>query len=70
MNRGLLGVIESYDIKQRAYIAELEAENDQLTEKNNELANQLFSYVQTVDRMKLELIMAGALVVPKKTKAA
>jgi hypothetical protein len=70
MNRGLLGIIGDYDREQRAYIAELKAENDRLREEKTELVNQLDSYTQTVDRMKYDLIMAGALIVPKKTEAA
>jgi len=70
MNRGLLGIIDDYDREQRAYIAKLEAENERLTEKNAGLVSQLVSYTQTVDRMKFDLIMAGALIVPKKTEAA
>jgi hypothetical protein len=70
MYRGLLDTIDDYDHKQRAYITELEAENDRLREEKTELVSQLVSYTQTVERMKYDLIMAGALIVPKKTEAA
>jgi len=59
--QGLLGVIADYDRSQAAYIAELERENERLRNKNRELVDQLVSYTQTVDRMKLQLIMSGAL---------
>lgn len=61
----LLKIIEKYDYQQRTYIAELEAKVGQLVAKNAELVNQLVSYVDTVDGMKLELIMGGALRKPE-----
>jgi len=59
--RGLLDVIAEYDRGRTEYIAELERENEALRTRNKELVNQLVSYTATVDRMKLELIMAGAI---------
>jgi hypothetical protein len=61
MRKTLLDVIAEYDQEQRSYANNLELENEELREKNMELVAQLASYVQTVDRMKLELIMSGSL---------
>lgn len=41
---------------QQNYIAELEEKVRKLEEKNNELIQQLVSYVNTVDQMKLDLV--------------
>jgi hypothetical protein len=65
MKSRLLAIIENYDLDQNRYIAQLEKENEALKEKNAELALQLFSYTQTVDRMKLDLILSGALKKPE-----
>ena len=59
--RNLLDVINDYDSEQCDYIAELEAKVEKLTAEKMGLVNQLVSYTQTVDRMKLDLIMSGAL---------
>jgi hypothetical protein len=61
MRQGLLGVIEAYDLKQRAYIAGLEEENERLREKVAELTNLAVAGAMASDRMKLELILTGAL---------
>jgi len=45
----------------RARVAELEAENAQLRQEGCALAGQLADYVSTVDNMKLQLILCGAL---------
>jgi hypothetical protein len=57
----LLATIENYDREQREYIRDLEVENERLRVKNRELVDQLARYVATVDRMKLNLIVSGAL---------
>jgi hypothetical protein len=62
--RTLLQTIDQYDYEQRTHIDWLEDENARLRAKNAELVAQLASYVATVDRMKFELIMAGALTRP------
>jgi hypothetical protein len=61
----VLQVIADYDRDQQLYIEELEAKIEELEKKNGELVGQLVSYVATVDRMKLELILAGALAKPE-----
>lgn len=61
----LLQTIDQYDREQRAYIDDLETKNEQLRTKNGELTDQIVSYVDTVDRMKLDLILSGALVRPE-----
>ncbi len=59
--RTLLQTIDDYDRWQRARIRELEEEVDAKDAKIGELTTQLASYVATVDRMKLDLILSGAL---------
>ena len=61
MHKTLLEVMTEYDYEQRSYIAKLEFEAGEMREKNMELVAQLASYVQTVDRMKLDLILSGSL---------
>jgi hypothetical protein len=61
----LLQTIDQYDRDQCAYIRDLETENDRQRAKIDELTAQLASYVATVDRMKFDLIVAGALVRPE-----
>lgn len=50
---------------QELYIEKLEAEVERLQQREHELIGQLADYVGIVDRMKLDLIMAGALVKPE-----
>lgn len=57
----LLQTIDQYDREQRAYIRELEETNERQRQEIGELTGQLASYVATVDRMKLDLIVSGAL---------
>lgn len=59
--RTLLQVIDKHDRDQNAKIEELTCENGQLEKKVKDLTNQLVSYVGTVDKMKLDLILLGAL---------
>lgn len=59
--RTLLQTIEDYDLWQRERIRELEEEVDNKDAKIGDLTTQLASYVATVDRMKLDLILSGAL---------
>jgi hypothetical protein len=61
----LMKLIEGYDRAQLKYIQELETQVEELEEKNSELTTRLTSYIATVDRMKLELILAGALRKPE-----
>jgi hypothetical protein len=65
MMPGLLGVLEEYDRTQREYIQQLETEVIELRKEKIELSDQLMRYIATVDRMKLELIMSGALRKPE-----
>jgi hypothetical protein len=60
-----LARIDAEVCKLENYVDDLVAENERLREREHELIGQLASYVSTVDRMKLELIMAGALVRPE-----
>jgi hypothetical protein len=60
--------VSTYDKEREHYIAELEERNEALEAENRKffaetcrLAAQLADYVDTVDRMKLELIISGAL---------
>jgi hypothetical protein len=66
--KGILGVIAAYDQEQRDVIAEQAAEIARLQDESTRLAGQLADYVGTVDRMKLDLILAGALVKPGTEK--
>jgi hypothetical protein len=61
----LLTIIAQYDSDQQAYIRELEIEIKQLQLKNAELTGRLVSYVDTVDQMRLKLILSGALSRPE-----
>ena len=57
----LLATIKEYDLEQQEIIFELRQENRELRRKYFEAVEQLASYVATVDRMKLELILSGSL---------
>jgi len=64
--KGLLAKLIEWDEDREAYIAHLEAENKELQDRLAETAYNAFEMAETSDRMKLELIMSGALIKPKK----
>lgn len=65
----LMKAIAMYDEQQMSYIRTLEHENERLKAENDKLQSDLLSYISTVDRMKLELILGGALTKPKQEAA-
>ena len=65
----LLEIIDQHDREQLSYIRELEDGRERDREKIAELTGQLVGYVDTVDRMKLDLILGGSLQRPGKVEA-